>query len=248
MVEMGLKAKFFVKNRKNALSITQKRVSEVMWYMAECYNLLASKSPVYSKANIKKTTSYHFEDFLKMDFVDSYLAVNKGLFKGRISCLEELTFNYETVKRFTDEDGKQKSDKIDVYVSRLGLKHEWGLDEDFLYLAIECKRFDGTSGQSAYIKDIENFCKRKHLQMRIPFEGQVAFIEKAKLSHSVISTKINKKLQSHKTITTVQPLKNISFNTNFHGGYSSIHQRNFENKAKFTIYHLMFNYSSFVTA
>lgn len=249
---MPLNAKKFIQNRgKGTVSITYNRIQYIMSYAIECYQILLIDKPIYSKSHVAKHTTYHFEDYLKMEFVDGYLVKNKHLLTGRASSLDDITFNYETIKRFTDLiDGKDKSDKIDVYVNRLGLKDKWAVPEEHLYLAIECKRITTQSDCKDYIEDIQKFCDREHKQLRIPFESQIAFIENSKLTHASVSNEINcnRRLNLNFTITTLQYLKAIKIHSSFLGSYSSVHKKNYKKKDTFEIFHLLLDYSELVTA
>lgn len=132
---MPLNAKKFIQNRgPDIVSITYNRIQCIMSYAIECYQLLVADKPIYSESKVTSSTNYLFEDYLKMELVDGYLVKNKQLLATKISSLEEVTFTYETVKPFIDTtDGIEKSDKIDVYVNRLGLKDKWAVPEEHLY-------------------------------------------------------------------------------------------------------------------
>ena len=218
-----------------------------MWYFIECYNLLLADKPVYSKSYISANTAYHFEDYLKMEFVEKYLKINKTIIKGRTSDLEEITFHYETVKPFVDiTDTIEKSDKIDIYVNKLGLKNHWAVEDEDLYLSVECKRITVLSGCQDYVIDTEKFCNRQYKNLRLPFEGQIGFIESYKLNHGSVSTEINRRLGLAPTINTNQALKRKLIHSGFDGSYLSIHKRNYKPNDKFTIFHLLFDYSQMV--
>jgi hypothetical protein len=168
MIGMRLNAAGFIQNRPQVVSITNNRISNIIWYIAECYNMLLSDKVCYSKSK----TTFHFEDYLKMEFVDSYLINNKKTLTERISALEHINFSYETQKRYLDQnDKKEKIDKIDIFINKLGLKNEWSSEDEHLYLAIECKRIKTLSDCTEYIKDIQKFCDRAYKHLRIPFEG-----------------------------------------------------------------------------
>jgi len=247
---MPLNAKKFIQNRgRDVVSITSDRIHHIMTYAIECYQLLLTDKPTYSKSKVTSTTNYLFEDHLKMKFVDSYLVQNKHLLAAKISSLEEVTFTYETIKPFTDTaDGIEKSDKIDIYVNRLGLKDKWAVPEEHLYLAMECKRINVLSDCQDYVNDIQKFCNRDYKQLRIPFESQIAFIENSTLDHISVSDEINKRLKTTTTIKTKQYLKLVSLHSSFKGSYSSIHKKNFKKKNLFTIFHLLLDYSQLVIA
>lgn len=246
---MSLNAQRFIQNRgKDIVSITYNRIRNIISYTLECYQLLLTDKPTYSRAHVSTVTAYHFEDYLKMRLVDDYLVKNKHLLAAKISELEEVTFNYETVKPFIDiNDGIERSDKIDVYVNRLGLKDQWTVEEEHLYLAIECKRITALSDCQAYAEDIQKFCNREYTSFRLPFESQIAFIENPKLTHVSIKDEINKRLKRNSTITTRQYLTPVTIHKSFKCSYSSIHKKNFKKKDPFTIFHLLLNYSQLVT-
>ena len=245
---MPLSAVNFINNRKKVVVLTDNRISHIISYIVECYNLLMLDKPSFSKSFVAQNTTFHFEDYLKMEFVDNYLIKKKQLLAAKLSSLEKVTFNYETIQRFTDtSDGKEKSDKIDVYVNRLGLKDEWAVDEEHLYLAIECKRIGILSDCQEYIGDIEKFCNRDYSRLRIPFESQIAFIESSKIDHSAISANINSRLKSSTTIITKKPLTSLAFSKTFGGSYFSIHKKTFKKKGPFKVFHLLFDYSQLVT-
>lgn len=245
---MPLNALGFINNRKKVVVLTDNRISHIMSYLVECYNLLLVDRPSFSKSFVAQNTTFHFEDYLKMEFVDNYLIKQKHLLATRLSSLENVTFNYETIQRYTDStDGKEKSDKIDVYVNKLGLKDEWAVEEEHLYLAIECKRIGALSDCKDYIEDIEKFCTRDYSKLRIPFESQIAFIENSKLDHTAVSGNINTRLQSTSTIVTKKPLTTLEFVKAFKGSYFSIHKKTFKKKEPFKVFHLLFDYSQLVT-
>lgn len=244
---MANNASSFIKNRRNRVSITSDRINHIIWYIAECYSLLTSSKTTYSKSWVNTNTSYHFEDYLKMELVDTFLIKNKAILISRTSALEEINFTYETIKRFTDvKDGIQKNDKIDVYINKLGLKNQWSVEDEHLYLAIECKRIKTLTDCKTYVGDIQNFCDRNYSHLRIPFEGQIAFIENLTLKHNDVAKEVDKILKASTTLITKQTLESTVFNPTFSGGYTSRHFRNFGKKEIFKIFHLMMDYSTLI--
>ena len=245
---MSLKASSFIQNRNKVISITYDRVNQIAWYCIECYNLLLKDRPSYSKSHVSTKTAYNFEDYLKIEFVENYLKLNKVILKSRVSDLEEITFHYETVKPFIDTTNKNKerSDKIDIYVNKLGLKNQWGVEDEDLYLSIECKRIEVLSDCQKYLTDTEKFCNRKHKSLRLPFEGQIAFIENKRLNHISVSAEINNRLKGSTTIKTKQKLRQNKIHFRFDASYISVHKKNFLPKENFSIFHLLFNYSELV--
>lgn len=245
---MASNASTFVRNRVQPASITNTRLLNILWYIVECYNLLLNDKPSYSVKHIGESTSMKFEDYLKAEFVDKYLIKQKSLLKQRVSELEHITFNYETQKRYIDaSDGKEKPDKIDIYINKLGLQNEWNDEDEHIYFALECKRLVNTSSYNGYINDIQKFTDRKHTNLRLPFEGMLAFIEAKSIDHKIASSEILKRLEVSSTIKTTEQLTNVSLHDTFDGAYMSVHQKNYAIDLNFKIYHLMFDYSQIVS-
>lgn len=238
----------FIQNRKKVFSVTEKRIKSILWYIIECNSIFLSETSIpYSKSWVKNNTTITFEDYLKFELIDKYLVKNKHLLNGKLSALENINFSAETQKRYVDTDGKQKPDKIDVYINKIGLQKEWNESDENIYFAIECKRIKILSDAKEYIIDIDKFCNRNHTNLRLPFEGQIGFIENAELTHSTISTEINNKLKNGTSINTTNYLKNVELHNAFEGSYSSTHRKNFGNNDVFSIYHLLFDYSKIVS-
>lgn len=236
----------FISNRK--YSITENRIKNIFWYIGECYTLLVNSKKQHSISDVKNSTTIHFEDFLRFRLVEDYLIKNKELLKNRTSELEEINFTAETQKEFVDkDDNKQKVDKIDIFINRLGLANTWGESEDKIYFAIECKRIKELHDTIQYLSDIEKFTKRAYLDIRLPFEGQLGFVENSSISHKEIVDTINLKLQSKKEITTDMLLENCILNQNIESTYISKHKRNINNQEPFSIYHIFLDYSTIVT-
>jgi len=240
--------KVFVLNRKNA--IAEKQIKAILWYVIECYMLTRNDKKEYSKTWVKNNTTIKFENYLRNRLVEDYLIAYKGLLKQKTLTLIDINFTYETEKEYIDlKDGKTKSDKIDIYINKLGLQREWKEQDENLYFAIECKRIrnldNDIKGKSGYILDIEKFCNRNHKNTRLPFEGQIAFIENGSITHTILYNKINETLQNRKSIITDSLLAPIALNDKFDAAYLSKHKRN-TSEQKFSIYHLLFDYSNIV--
>lgn len=239
----------FIQYRKDTLSITRKRLMQIVSYVCECYCYCVvdkTKSP-YSIVSVAENTSLTFEDFLKFDLIDNYLNVHTHLFKGKVSALEKIHFNAETQERYVDfNDSKQKPDKIDIYVDRLGLENEWKPKNNQVYFAMECKRIRKLSDTRGYINDIRKVTNRNHTNLRLPFEGQIAFIENSKLNDKMVADKVNHRLQEESEIVTTQSLRTKNFHSTFKATYFSQHRKNFGNKESFYIYHLLFDYSRMI--
>ena len=239
----------FIQHRKNTFSITNKRIQQIISYVCECYGICLkekTKNP-YSINAVKENSTLSFEDYLKFDLVDNYLNVKKHLLKDKISKLEDIHFAAETQERYIDlVDSKQKPDKIDIYVDRLGLQSEWMSKNNQVYFAIECKRIRILLDTKAYIGDIRKVANRNHTNLRLPFEGQIAFIENLNIDHHKVMTKANSILKKDIEINTLQYLKFQSFHSFFQNTYSSVHTKNFGGKESFYVYHLLFDYSQIV--
>lgn len=236
----------FTQNRTDVLSITNQRITKILWYIIECHQIFIKDNKTYSKDWVNQNTTIHFEDYLKFEFLDSYLIPNKFLLNNLFSELEEIHFSAETQKRYIDKDGKQKPDKIDICINRFGLQEVWNNQAENIYFAIECKRIQQLADVSRYVSDIEKFCNRSHLNTRLPFEGQIAFIENQKLNQTIIVDKINSTLSLNNFITTDSFLTAIKVHNNLNCSFLSIHKKNFSPNQQFTIYHLMFDYSKVV--
>ena len=201
----------FILNRK--YSITESRIRNILWYVIECY-MLFKEDFVYSKKEVRQSTTIAFEDYLRNRFVQDYLVKNKDLLKQKTSVLEEINFLYETQKEYIDiQDDKQKPDKIDIYINKLGLRDVWKENDENIYFAIECKRIEILSDSSKYIGDTEKFTNRNYIDTRLPFEGQLAFIENSSITHIKLSNEINKKLNEKKNIITNSILNPIPIHT-----------------------------------
>jgi hypothetical protein len=235
----------FILNRK--YSITESRIRNILWYIIECYIILCKEGTLYSKKYVSQNTTIPFEDYLRNRFIQDYLVRNKNLLKQKVSVLEEINFLYETQKEYIDSlDNKQKPDKIDIYINKLGLRDVWKENDENIYLAIECKRIEKLSDTTKYVSDIEKFTNRGYIDIRLPFEGQLAFIENSSITYKEVSNEINKKLNNKKTIITDSFLTQILIHTEFRGTYLSKHKRNTDKHESFSIYHLLFDYSNII--
>ncbi|MFR0677097.1 hypothetical protein [Dysgonomonas mossii] len=239
-------ASLFASKRRH--SITESRIKNIIWYIGECYILLLQNNQKYSKQEIKDKSRIPFEDFLRFRLVEDYLVKYKHLLKDRTSQLDEINFTPETQKEYIDkEDRKYKTDKIDIFINRIGLNTTWGLPDEKIYFAIECKRIkDLGNSISQYISDIIKFTNREYRELRLPFEGQLGFIEYNSITHSDIKDNINTKLHKEKELVTDIPLTSYSLNENISSTYISKHKRNIGNKEQFAIFHLLLDYSNII--
>jgi hypothetical protein len=247
MILMPKNANNFIRNRKTVNAITSIRINQIVWYVIECYKKLLKDSPIYSKAYVEKGTAFHFEDYLKMDLVDSYLIPNKEICVNKFSELEGINFHYEVQKRFTDSVGKERVDKIDIYINKFGLQNSWKEQDENVYYVFECKRIELLSDCADYLGDTQNFVDRNYTNLRLPFEGQIAFIESNKINHTSVSVEINKRLKTKTSIKTKQELVIERIHSSFNGSYKSIHTRNYGKNEDFKIIHLLFEYSNLIS-
>ena len=234
----------FISKRKS--SITKHRIENILWYIGECYLLLIKDGNTYSKSYVKTETTISFEDYLRFRLVEDYLAKNKSLLKDRKSDLDEISFIPEAQKEYIDiKDKKKKPDKIDIFINRLGLSNIWQEYDEKIYFAIECKRIKDTSDTNQYIVDMVKFANRDYIELRLPFEGQLGFVETF-IPHLDIANNINQKLQSKNNIITDMILTPCKLNSNIDSTYISEHKRNTTNKEPFSIYHLFLDYSKII--
>ena len=244
---MNSSARQFVEPRK--IKIIQKRVLEILNYIIFCYRQLCNDNQcgktVYSKQYVKDNTSSHFEDYLKKEFVDNYLQQLKKSYPNS-KFIQNVLFQYETVKRFI-ANGIERDDKIDIIINNIGLQEYWKYEVvENIYFAIECKILNNTLNNSEYLKDIWKFTRRKYIQLRLPFEGMIGFIEYSTIPFKKIIDDLNNKLNAHKEIKTIAFLTNIEICHNFNSSYMSEHLKQFD-PSRFKIYHLFFDYSKLIT-
>lgn len=242
---MNSSASIFIASRKNAAAISNNRVTQILWYVTECYGILQKTTPVYSKSWCKTKTKLKFEDYLKINFVQEYLIRNKEILQSKVSELEQVIFNYETNKIYSNIDGIPALDKIDIYITKIGLQDHWKVPDDDIYLAIECKRIASNSNCTDYVGDILKFCGRSYHQLRLPIECMIAFIENSSLTHESISEVVSDRLLK-KSELTVKRLKSCVVNPAFQGSYLSEHKKSISPFELFYVYHLLFDYSSYV--
>jgi hypothetical protein len=88
--------------------------------------------------------------------------------------------------------------------------------------------------------------KRNYLNLRLPYEGQLAFIENKDIDHQLLSNKINKLLEINEEIITSKFLLFEKLNELIDSTYISEHHKSFDKKKIFSIYHLLLDYSRIV--
>ena len=234
--------------KPNINKLTECRIRQILHYVVYCYLQILADKKTYNYAVKGKIAK---EEFLRNGLVNDYLqkSYNKNYFKQHISDnpSAEITFHPEETMTFINRETKKPStDKIDIAVWENILQSIWsGKTDDEIRFAIECKRIERLSDASNYTSDMEKFCNRNHVNARLPFEGQIAFIENRNISHSALCIKINNILNNYKSIITSSFLGPIAISDKFNGTYMSIHQRN-TSKSDFSIYHLLFDYTKII--
>ncbi len=237
----------FIRNRGvDIIAITANRIDAIVWYVAECYQLVCKDKPKYDFKKLKITSKIKQEDYLRFRLVSDYLRKNKPLIKSKCSDLSEIHFHCEEQFEYFDTiKKKNNADKIDITVSGIALQEYWNDTNDNIYFAIESKRIKILSDCEDYTIDTEKFAIRNY-PTRLPFEGQLAFIESSKLNHNSVSIEINNRFQKRTKLTTIQGLKQFDRHPTFKGCYQSIHTKYGSPKEKFKVVHFLFDYSDFV--
>ncbi len=231
---MKLNASIYAKNRKK-LSLTNKRVKQIMVCAIHSYETILAKEVVFDYSKRGKIKQ---EDFLRNRFVDDYLENELSLID---TGTEYFTINKEVSEEYTSIiDTELHNDPIDIHIVDKALKNSWGKSTK-PYFAIECKRLGSISD---YINDTKKFTQRSYTRLRLPYEGQLGFIENKKWNHQIVSDKINDNLLSHSEIETIRQLEALVLRERFNGSYYSEHYK--KDKTQFCIFHLFFDYSEIV--
>jgi hypothetical protein len=227
--------------------LTEFRIRLVVQYIVYCYLQILTDDKKYFYSERGKIPQ---EEYLRNGLVDDYLqkSKNKAYFKQNIAenPSVEITFHSEETMTYIDFENQKRMDKIDIAIWENELQSLWtSRTDNEIKFAVECKRIETLADTDKYISDIQNFCNRNYIKTRLPFEGQLAFIEKATITHIQLKDNINKKLENKTSIITENPLNEIVVNNKYDGTYLSKHQRNTNNQS-FSIYHLLFDYSSVI--
>ncbi|MDR2950078.1 MAG: hypothetical protein LBV71_12830 [Prevotella sp.] len=233
----------FISKRKQPLSLRQKNIQNILWYMLECYSIILNEGKTYSLSDIKKS-NVKPENYLRNKLVDEYLRKYTHLFKEKFKT-EYIFFDKDTEETYIDEKGSESTDKIDIYIRNKALQDYWS-NKPNVYYAVECKRIKELSDTQKYINEdtVGKFIERKHTEFRQPIEGQLAFIENSDISPLNIVDDINKKLC--KNTNTESLLSSIEVHEMQKCCFISKHNRSFNIKSKFSIYHLLLDYSDIV--
>jgi hypothetical protein len=160
--------------------------------------------------------------------------------------MKNETNNYTVNKETSEEyrnllDGELHDDPIDIHIVDHALKDSWG-KKTKPYFAIECKRLISTV--SSYVNDTKKATERNYSKLRLPFEGQLGFIENNSWNHNKVAENINKNLLASSNIDTIKELKHLQLNTTFKGSYISEHKK--KDKTLFSIFHLFLDYHKIV--
>lgn len=232
---MKLNASNYLKNRKR-LSLTQLRVNKILACVINSHEKIISDGVVY---DYSKIGSIKKEDYLRNRLVDDYLEYELS----SIECgTNNFTINKETSEEYKSLlDGKFHNDPIDIHIVDYALKDSWG-QKTKPYFAIECKRL--TTSISSYLNDTKKATTRDYSRLRLPFEGQLGFIENGNWNHKTIVEKINKNLLSNSNIETIKQLESFIVKEKFSGSYLSEHKK--KDEIQFSVFHLFLDYSKIV--
>lgn len=237
---MSLDASQYILNRKaSKTALIDIRITQILSYVVDCYLLFKEDNITVTKTEKGKISQ---EDYFRNILVDDYLRKNKKLITT--SSTTDIRFTRESTETYIDELGVKHDDKIDVHITDSALQNFWGQNED-VYYAIECKRITSLSDTTKYVDDIRKFTDRNYTSTRLPFEGQIAFVENSNISYNEIVNETNEKLKNHKTIKTSLYLEAFKTHTTFNSSYLSKHLRN-QTKDYFLINHLFFDYTDIV--
>lgn len=223
---------------------------KVVSYFVFSYRQMLNDNEKYSKQYCNTNTTFKFEDYLKWNFVKKYLQNEQNKIKSGIKEIANFSFQFETDKEYI-QDEIIKPDKIDIFISNLGLNATWNneVKEDH-YFAFECKRLHNKKNNNAYITDIEKFVQRDYWQtgFRFPFNGLIGFVEKSTISIQEIINDIDLKLRNHKTIESFENDGNIlekspicDFNY-----YRLSKHKHILVSATIEVHHLFFDYSEII--
>lgn len=223
---------------------------EVLNYFVYSYRQMLNDKEQYSKQDCEVKTTFKFEDYLKWNFVKKYLQNEQNKIKSGIKEIAYLSFQFETEKEYI-QDETIKTDKIDIFISNLGLNTSWNneVKEDH-YFAFECKRLKNTRKNNEYITDIEKFVQRDYWQtgFRFPFNGLIGFVEKSTTLLEKIINDIDIKLKNHNKIKSFKN-KGIILDKypiyDFDRCHLSKHRHN-SVSIIIEVYHLFFDYSSII--
>jgi hypothetical protein len=228
--------------------LTEFRIRLIIRYVVYCYLQILSDNRKYGYSDRGKIPK---EEYLRNGLVNDYLqkSYNKAYFKYNISDNPsvDITFHPEETMTYIDLETNQKStDKIDITIWENNLQSIWSDKTDNeIKFAIECKRIERLSDTAKYIADIKNFSNRNYTHTRLPFEGQIAFLEKPAISHISAKDEINRLLcMDEQNLLLKLTYTKIAEGVDY--TYLSKHKRNYQPYEPFSIFHLLLDYSDIV--
>lgn len=226
--------------KKGSNRVIESHVRKIMSYVIDCYYLTIKDGKKYDYLKRGKIKN---ENFLRNGLVEDYMRKNTHLINNGVN--EYIIINKEATEPYQDSKCLENhDDPIDIKIEYSPIKND--LKDYSVYFAIECKRITKNSDANGYVGDTVKFSERIYKEKRLPFEGQIGFIENPKISHSSICPIVNKKLKSLKNLTTIKELEATKFKFDFEGSYRSLHEKSNIGKDKFSVFHLFFNYSNIV--
>lgn len=236
---MNSNASNFVKKRREKISLTKKQIKDILTCVISSYEKIITDKIVYDLSE-KTIGKIKKEDYLRNRLVDDYLENELCLFEDGT---DRFTINKEVSEEYRGlVDDKLHNDPIDIHIVDKAQKNSWGKNTK-PYFAIECKRLTSSS-VTEYVTDTKKFTERNYTKLRLPFEGQLAFIENPSLTHIMLSGKINQKLSSSSDIETIKQLENLMIKNGFDASYLSEHKK--KDRSLFSIFHLFFDYSKII--
>lgn len=245
---MRLNAINFNQKRKSPDADALKRIHEILACVINSYEKIRQEIMNGGKPfDYAKRGKIKHEDFLRNRLVDDYL-------KKELNLLKNGTLRFTTNKETSEEyisllDNELHNDPIDIQIvlKDRALQESWGKGEN-VYFAIECKRIRNAKSISEYVKDTKKFTEREYTKLRLPFEGQLGFIEHKTWYYSKVSQLIEDNLESNVDIKTIvdiktnKLLKPHKIKNGYDGSYLSQHKK--KNDTKFSVFHLFFDYSN----
>lgn len=233
--------------KPNSNKLTEFRIKLVMKYVTHCYLQMIADGRKY---DLSKRGRLQKEDYLRNGLVDDYLSKKqyKDYYKDFISDNPNVEIYFQKEENQVYQIGESLSDDyIDISVKETKLSDILsGETGDEIKFAIECKRIKAPNDYNEYIKDIQKFVDRPFTSYRLPFEGQIAFIENDKLPHNQVFIKLNERLKITSTINTIEYLNSLEFHSGYDGCYCSKHKRNYTTNNNFSVFHLLLDYGNIV--
>ncbi|GHV23606.1 hypothetical protein FACS189428_7330 [Clostridia bacterium] len=224
---------------------TESYIRLVMKYIIYCYKKMITDKKTYDYSRKGKINQ---EEFLRNGLVDDYLTKksNKEYYIRSVSGYSNVKIYFQAEERMSYSDGVLRDDYIDISIKATPLSEIWGdQTEDEIKFAIECKRINKHTDYNKYKKDIDKFIARPHTTFRLPFEGQIAFLENKTINHTTTKDEVNKLLHADNQYL-VSELAFTQLEENIDYSYSSKHKRSYQPFKSFSIFHLFLDYSAIV--